>query len=153
MGCSVLWADRDFEINGEYMFTFDEVSEFTKNSGWRLPTLKEVAELDNDCVIDYKKGIYYFYKNRNILEFKPNGFYYKPLKYKCIDPYLYYAWSSTPLSIKTLFPGKKYHIFIFDENIFYYTPPDKIDLDNIVVQNESDKLCVRLVKEKENGKK
>ena len=52
VGCSVLWADRDLEVDGEYLFTFDEAMDFVKNSEWRLPTLEEVADLDDNFVLD-----------------------------------------------------------------------------------------------------
>lgn len=43
---TVYWADEDLEYDGETYFTFDEAFELIKKSKWRLPTLKEVAELD-----------------------------------------------------------------------------------------------------------
>ena len=55
MGGSVLWADDDLSLkDGDCYFTFDEVFELVKHSGWRLPTLEEVAELDDI----YKKVFY-----------------------------------------------------------------------------------------------
>ena len=57
MGGSVLWADNDLSLkDGDCYFSFDEVFELIKDSGWRLPTLEEVAELDK--IYDITKGDY-----------------------------------------------------------------------------------------------
>lgn len=145
VGCSVLWADRDLEVDGEYLFTFDEAMDFVKNSEWRLPTLEEVADLDDNFVLDYKKGTYLFYKSKYIIEFEPRGLYYKTAK-NIIDKNFYYGWTTTPMMG---YPDRV-HVFSFDARNFYYTPPDKIDdIDYIVIQNKMDRLCIRLVKDKE----
>ena len=44
LGLSVLWADKDLEINDEYEFTIDEIADYTPD-GWRRPTQKEADEL------------------------------------------------------------------------------------------------------------
>ena len=45
VGASVLWADRDLEKQGEYLFAFDEIPPINSN-GWRLPTMDEINELE-----------------------------------------------------------------------------------------------------------
>lgn len=45
IGASVLWADRDLEKQGEYLFAFDEIQ--IDNNEWRLPTKEEIDELEN----------------------------------------------------------------------------------------------------------
>ena len=44
LGLSVLWADKDLEINDENEFTIDEIADYTPD-GWRRPTQKEADEL------------------------------------------------------------------------------------------------------------
>ena len=43
-GCSVLWADRDLEIDGEYKFLIDDIKNYEPD-GWRRPTRDEADEL------------------------------------------------------------------------------------------------------------
>lgn len=44
VGCSVLWADRDLEIDGESKFIIDDIKDYEPD-GWRRPTRKEADEL------------------------------------------------------------------------------------------------------------
>ena len=44
IGVSVLWADKDLEINGDTFVYIDQVKGFEKD-GWRLPSQKEADEL------------------------------------------------------------------------------------------------------------
>ena len=44
IGASVLWADRDLEKQGEYLFAFDEIQ--IDSNEWRLPTKEEIDELE-----------------------------------------------------------------------------------------------------------
>lgn len=48
MGVSVLWADRDLEVNGEYEFNIDYIKDYAPN-GWRRPTREEADELLHHC--------------------------------------------------------------------------------------------------------
>lgn len=42
------WADKNLVIDGKEHFTFDEAQEIAKSiPGWRLPTIKELAILEN----------------------------------------------------------------------------------------------------------
>ena len=41
---SVLWADKDLEIDDENEFTIDEIADYTPD-GWRRPTREEADEL------------------------------------------------------------------------------------------------------------
>ena len=45
IGASVLWADRDLEKQGEYLFAFDEIPPINSKE-WRLPTKEEIDELE-----------------------------------------------------------------------------------------------------------
>ena len=45
MGGSVLWADKDLNVDDEIYFTFDEASELSHNTKWRIPTKDEANEL------------------------------------------------------------------------------------------------------------
>lgn len=44
IGVSVLWADKDLEVNGDTFVYIDQVKGFEKD-GWRLPSQKEADEL------------------------------------------------------------------------------------------------------------
>ena len=55
IGCSVLWADRDFEIDGETEFLIDDVNDY-EPLGWRRPTRKEANELMTDAHWDTDQG-------------------------------------------------------------------------------------------------
>lgn len=46
MGVSVLWSDRDLELqDGSYTFEYDDISNVIQKSKWRIPTKEEVSEL------------------------------------------------------------------------------------------------------------
>ena len=44
-GTSVVWATEALEIEGEVKFSFEDVKNYN-NNGWRLPTVKEVQQID-----------------------------------------------------------------------------------------------------------
>ena len=44
LGLSVLWADRNLEINGNNKFLIDEIKDYEPD-GWRRPTREEADEL------------------------------------------------------------------------------------------------------------
>ena len=48
LGLSVLWADRDLEIDGKTEFTIDKVEDY-EPAGWRRPTREEADELFKNC--------------------------------------------------------------------------------------------------------
>ena len=55
VGCSVLWADRDLEIDGETEFLIDEIKDY-EPLGWRRPTRQEADELMTDAHWGTDKG-------------------------------------------------------------------------------------------------
>lgn len=149
MGGSVLWANNDIELkDGDSYFTFDEAFELVKNSGWRLPTLEEVAELD----VLYNRGSYssdseafYFKHNSNVLVFEKKGFIYLTASDKPIDIDFYYCWTSTLLKSNNRFA----HILTFDNDHPIHTPLNYTNINDTVAQDITNgKLCIRLVKDK-----
>lgn len=54
-GCSVLWADRDLEIDGENKFIIDDIKNYEPD-GWRRPTREEADELMRNAKWDTDKG-------------------------------------------------------------------------------------------------
>ena len=73
IGTSVLWADNDLCVGGEYLFTFDEVTDMLKGSEWRLPTVSEVRKL-KDFEKDFRDGKYIFTNNGTSLTFYGHGY-------------------------------------------------------------------------------
>ena len=72
MGGSVLWADQNLIYDGEEIFTYDEANDLIYNSEWRLPTLKEVAELVDGHNIYYDSK-YVYIDNPKKISFKKCG--------------------------------------------------------------------------------
>ena len=147
MGGSVLWADDDIFYDGECLFTFDEAFELVKNSGWRLPTLQDVAELDilvNRGQFKHDNSLFYFENETgDVLKFIRRGIYLHTVKSHITDfGVYYYGWTSD------LYKMNSVHIFTFDDEHIYHSPVyDKRVVDQ-VVQDTSDKCCIRLVKDK-----
>lgn len=154
MGGTVLWADDDLSLKDEddCYFTFDEVFELIKNSGWRLPTLEEVAELDDI----YKKGSFWENDDRFVFDGFPHqlvffkkGLIYTSASDKPIDKDYYYCWTST------LFPNNNRfaNIFTFSDGKPCHTPlNDQHNVNDSVTQDTTNgKLCVRLVKDKKSN--
>ena len=150
MGGSVLWADDDLSLkDGDCYFTFDEVFELVKNSDWRLPTLEEVAELDDI----YKKGSFWenddgfvFDGFPHQLVFFKKGLIYTSASDKPIDKDYYYCWTSTLFLNNNRFAN----IFTFNNGKPCHTPlNDQHNVNHSVTQDITNgKLCVRLVKNK-----
>jgi len=151
MGGSVLWADDDLSLKDEddCYFTFDEAFELIKNSDWRLPTLEEVAELDDI----YIKGSFWENDDRFVFDGFPHqlvffkkGLIYTSASDKPIDEDYYYCWTSS-LSPNN---SKYANIFTFNNGIPCHTPlNDQHNVNNSVTQDTTNgKLCVRLVKDK-----
>ena len=109
-----------------------------KLNGWRLPTLKEVAELDKI------KGERVNDKEIHIgeLVFITRGLYRYHSHSHC-DDYYYYGWTSDPYD-----NGSK-HIFTSNSDARMLHSPvyDKRVVDQRI-QDNRDKLCARLVKDK-----
>ena len=150
MGGSVLWADDDLSLkDGDCYFTFDEVFELVKNSGWRLPTLEEVAELDDI----YKKGSFWENDDRFVFDGFPHqlvffkkGLIYTSASDKPIDKDYYYCWTSTLFLNNNRFAN----VFTFNDGKPCHTPlNNQHNVNNSVIQDITNgKLCVRLVKDK-----
>ena len=150
MGGSILWADDDLSLkDGDCYFTFDEVFELVKNSDWRLPTLEEVAELDDI----YKKGSFWENDDRFVFDGFPHqlvffkkGLIYTSASNEPIDKDYYYCWTSS------LFPNNNrfVNIFTFNDGKPCHTPlNDQHNVNDSVTQDITNgKLCVRLVKDR-----
>ena len=150
---TVYWADEDLEYDGETYFTFDEAFELIKNSEWRLPTLKEVAELDvfsnigkinpseyNDkYVIDGEDSS----GNPSQLVFFNKGLIYHLIKNRITDKdKYYYGWTSD------LYDNGSVHIFTFDNFKIIHSPLNNKRVGEQVIQQTIDRCCIRLVKDK-----
>lgn len=142
MGCSVFWSDRDLELYGDVLIELATVTELKNNLfGWRLPTLKEIDELDKKTeLID--DGDFHLKSSANELVFHKYGIFYTPVK-KIIDSgRYYYGWASDEYKFNSM------HIFTFGSTKIYHSPVYDRRVINQVVQCKNDKLCVRLVKDK-----
>ena len=150
---TVYWADEDLEYDGETYFTFDEAFELIKKSKWRLPTLKEVAELDvfsnigkinpneyNDrYVIDGEDSS----GNPSQLVFFNKGLIYHLAKDRITDEdKYYYGWTSD------LYDNGTAHIFSFDDFKIIHSPINNKRVVEQVIQQTIDRCCIRLVKDK-----
>ena len=150
---TVYWADEDLEYDGETYFTFDEAFELIKKSKWRLPTLKEVAELDvfsnigkinpseyNDkYVIDGEDSS----GNPSQLVFFNKGLIYHLAKDRITDiDKCYYGWTSN------LYDNHTAHIFSFDDSRIIHSPLNNKRVVEQVIQQTVDRCCIRLVKNK-----
>ena len=140
MGGSVLWADLDLEYDNKFHFKFSEVLELIKNSGWRLPTLAEVAELDK-LQYHHDSESFWFTNNFESLYFKKRGMYHYTAGWLDRDRY-YYAWTSD------MYNNHQVHDFTMDNESMTHSPLNSRDSMKMVVQNTEDKLSVRLVKDK-----
>ena len=141
MGGTVFWADKDLCCSDEYHFGYNEVFEYIKKSEWRLPTLKEVAELDEYKVKTYDNSFVISGPSEDLI-FIARGLVYSDKVKEITDDDFYYAWTSD------LYNNHQAHILTFDDNKLIHS---KIDSNNIMDQITNDisgKLCVRLVKDK-----
>ena len=96
MGGSVLWADRDLESDENVYFSFTDAEKIIKNSEWRLPTFREVMELNSMSIskntfVEYKLN---YYKTHSDLTFEKFGYQYADDGDSVRDPATYYAWTS-----------------------------------------------------------
>ena len=141
MGGTVFWADKDLCCFDEYHFGYSEVFEYIKKSEWRLPTLKEVEELDGYKVKTYDNTFVISGPNEDLI-FIARGLVYSDKVKEITDDDFYYAWTSD------LCNNHQVHILTFDDDKLIHS---KIDSNNIMDQITNDisgKLCVRLVKDK-----
>ncbi len=144
MGGSVLWADKNLICDGDELFTFHEAYELIKNSTWRLPTRKEVAELDGHN--RYYDSNYIYLDDDRKLSFKKCGVEYIP---KIGNPFTldeskaFYGWTSEV----TKYNSNDIHVFFLNHFELAYSPENE-RVFNQVTQNADSKCCVRLVKNK-----
>lgn len=143
LGGSILWADRDFQIDGNFWFTYKDAVENLQGTDWRLPTREEAEELfylfnsENFS----KDGVkYIFTNNDSSLVFINLGIKYGDNE-KIIKPNDYHSWTSTISS-----PTNQTHYKLSLESSgvssssakFYCSYP----------MHDSNGLCVRPVKDK-----
>ena len=141
MGGTVFWADKDLCCYDEYHFGYSEVFEYIKKSEWRLPTLKEVEELDEYKVKTYDNSFVISGPSEDLI-FIARGLVYSDKVKEITDDDFYFAWTSD------LCNNHQVHILTFDDDKLIHS---KIDSNNIMDQITNDisgKLCVRLVKDK-----
>ena len=97
MGGSILWADRDFQIDGNFWFTYKDAEESLQGTDWRLPTREEAEELFYLFNSDHfsKEGVKYIFTNNDTsLVFINLGIKYGDNE-KIIKPNDYHCWTST----------------------------------------------------------
>ena len=159
LGGSVLWADDDLrwkktDEEEDYWFTYLEALVEIKrlNTGWRLPTVEEVAELS---AIPYKgyKEIVQFIPNSvkknsltGSLVFAKRGFMHKTIRKSMKTPVntqYYYGWTSD----KSV-DENEINVFSISQFGIHHTPIDKKKTSDFYTHNSGDWLCVRLVKDK-----
>ena len=137
MGGTVLWADRDLEMNGEFYFEYDKANQLIKNTEWRLPTTEEVSELQSPSIQVEKNTdeVYIIYKKSDPdtkLVFEKKGYKYA-LEEKIYRETTYHAWTSSKYEHNTA-------SWAFRIAGTYYSasyPMDKLN-----------RICVRLVQDK-----
>jgi hypothetical protein len=144
MGGSVLWADQNLIYDGDEIFTFEDANNLISDSGWRLPTRKEVAELDGHNI--YYDTQYIYLDDDKKLSFKKCGCGYTPKTGKPFtldENKAFYGWTSEPYQ----YNSNDIHVFILDHFELTYSP-EKETINNQVTQNVGTKCGVRLVKDK-----
>ena len=141
MGGTVFWADKDLCCYDEYHFGYSEVFEYINKSEWRLPTLKEVEELDEYKVTTYDNSFVISGPNEDLI-FIARGLVYSDKVKVITDDDFYYAWTSD------LYNNHQAHILTFDDDKLIHSKIDSKDIMDQITNDISGKLCVRLVKDK-----
>ena len=139
MGGSVFWADQNLIVDGEEIFTYNEANDLISNSEWRLPTLKEVAELYGHNI--YYDSEYIYLDDDKKISFKKCGCGY-PKDIIIDNGKCFYGWTSEPY-IKN---PKSINVFVIDHYTLDYTGIEPASIP--VTQDRDTKCCVRLVKNK-----
>lgn len=148
MGGTVLWGDKDLEIDNQKLFTYEQTEEVIGQiKGWRLPTLKEVAELDGHNFY-YDNDHIYFDDDRK-LSFEKKGVGYQ-FGGKGSKRYLttgkekvFYGWTSEPYK----YSSNDVHVFIIDNSSFNYSSLT-YDINDQVTKDANSYCSIRLVKDK-----
>jgi protein associated with RNAse G/E len=136
LGGSVLWSDVDLEVDGETYFDWKELQEMLpkiEKSGWRLIKSDDLHQLEGLDLESDGKSIHIKSDGEELIFYK-NG-RYNGNKFIEEDGYVGWIDKTTPLS-----KWVRYTLYI-DE--------DHLSADFTVIANETNKLCVRLVKDKE----
>ena len=137
IGTSVLWADDDLCDGGNYLFTFDEVTDMLKDSEWRLPTVSEVRKL-KDFEKDFRDGECIFTNNGTSLTFYGHGYINVFEKSKGIQfPENVEGWTAD------VYPNDCISIYLMN-------PPENFIVGRYPVVNKESKRSARLVKDKKN---
>jgi len=138
IGTSVLWADNDLRDGGEYLFTFDDVTDMLKDSEWRLPTVLEVEELKR-CKKEDLDGKYIFTNNGTSLIFYPHGFIYgKETAQGPNNDDTVYGWTNDVYK----YNNNCINIYLMGPSLFIVGKNNVIDRNSL--------LSVRLVKDKKD---
>ena len=143
MGGSVLWANQELVVEGECLFTWDEANELIGGQAWRLPTKKEVAELDG--INRYYDKEYIYFGDDRKLAFRKSGtaFIFHGIETKLDEYKVFYGWTSEPYE----FSAKSIHALVIDDYNLSYSPLNKRISDQVTKDKDS-KCSVRLVKNK-----
>ena len=72
LGLSVLWADKDFELNGETEFYIDDIKDIAP-AGWRRPTREEADELLTDAEWNRDEVLSFNKPFKSIITISHNG--------------------------------------------------------------------------------
>jgi hypothetical protein len=153
VGCSVLWADRDLEINDNYFFKFDEIPDLIQNSKWRLPTRKDVDELAkkyevNAWVVNHFCLIKEGDPEKSDLKFERRGMIYNTSVTHGNERPEYtmefWGWTSEEMN-----DGRSIQCYIITDDGIQYTPLENTyRFVDVINTDRTAKLCVRLVKDK-----
>ena len=137
IGTSVLWADDDLCDGGNYLFTFDEVTDMLKGSEWRLPTVSEVRKL-KDFEKDFRDGECIFTNNGTSLTFYGHGYINVSEKSKGIQfPENVEGWTAD------VYPDDCISIYLMN-------PPENVIVGRYPVVYKESKRSARLVKDKKD---
>ena len=135
LGGSVLWADRDLELQDETVyFTFKDVADIKKGE-WRLPTKKEANEIFSQKNLTHKSNGDYVIMNKLI--FTPRG-YVAGISDTKYDVGKYYSWTSTPTDEYGHSIGSRLYAITINGTVTHISTSMYGD----------NKICVRLVKDK-----
>lgn len=142
LGGSVFWADKDLIVGGECLFTFKEANEIIEGLNWRLPTRKEVAELEGHNM--YYDSNYVYLDDDRKISFTKAGCGYmdhnnKP--YSLDEGRSFYGWTSE------VYRSNSMHDFIVENDSISYSPDNANDM-TAICQNKTSRLCVKLVRDK-----
>ena len=142
LGGSVLWADKDLVVRGNCLFTYDEVKAMIEDLNWRLPTRKEVAELEGHNM--YYDSNYVYLDDDLKISFTKAGVGYMDHRNQ---PYTldagksFYGWTSE------LYRSNSMHFFLIENGSIDYSPDNATDM-TVLCQEKTCRLCAKLVRDK-----